>query len=282
MRMRLRSLLFVPADRPDRFARALESGADCVCLDLEDAVAPSAKDSARVTAFDFVRSHASRAVPIVIRLNDVKSADGKRDLDALCEQADAPAALVLAKVRSPEEVRGVRHLLANYSLASRIIPLIETAEALTHVVDIALGGPHVEALLFGGADLSAELGCALDWEPLLYARSRVIHAAAVAGIAAIDMPWLAISETERMQQECMRARALGFTGKAAIHPNQIAPIHSAFTPSPAEVDWARRVMEAADAAGEGATLLNGRMIDAAVVRAARRTLALSPEPPAES
>jgi (S)-citramalyl-CoA lyase len=280
--MRLRSLLFVPADRPDRFARALESGADCVCLDLEDAVARNAKDAARVTAFDFVRSHVSQAVPIVIRTNDVKSADGKRDLDALCQRGDAPAALVLPKVRSPEEVRAVRHILANYSLASRIIPLIETADALTHVVDIALAGTNVEALLFGGADLSAELGCALDWEPLLYARSRIVHAAAAAGIAALDMPWLAVDEMERMQQECLRSRALGFTGKAAIHPGQIAPIHSAFTPSPAEVDWARRVVEAADAAGEGVTLLNGRMIDAALVRAARRTLALSREPQADS
>jgi citrate lyase beta subunit len=273
MPMRLRSLLFVPADRPERFARAAQSGADAICLDLEDAVAPQAKDVARKHALDFLDSNAADPARLTFRINEIRSQHGLRDVQSLIDAGRAPAALLLPKVRTAEDVRQVRELLADRLSAPRLIPLIETADGLTHAEAIAAAAVEVEALLFGGADLSAELGCALDWEPLLYARSRVVHAAATASVAAIDMPLLATNDGERLHQECARARALGFTGKAAIHPNQIAGIHAAFTPSPAEIGWAQRVLEAAAAAREGAIVLDGRMIDAAVVRAAHRTLA---------
>jgi citrate lyase beta subunit len=246
-----------------------------VCLDLEDAVSPHAKDGARQSALDFLGANGEHAARIALRLNETGSEHGLRDVQALCDLGRAPAALLLPKVRSSDEVRGVRDRLANWLLAPRLIPLIETADGLTHAIDIARAVSDVEALLFGGADLSAELGCALDWEPLLYARSRVVHAAAAAGVTSIDMPWLATNDAQRLQQECARARSLGFTGKAAIHPNQIAAIHDAFTPAQAEIEWAHRVIDAANASDEGVVLLNGRMIDAAVVRAARRMLSLA-------
>jgi len=272
--MRLRSLLFVPADRPDRYARALESGADAICLDLEDAVAPDAKEDARRAALEALAGPNDRAAVLSLRINEIGSAFGRLDVQALCDAGRAPAALLLPKVRAPDEVRQLRDLLASRQLAPRIIPLIETADGLARAMEIAGAADTVDALLFGGADLSAELGCALAWEPLLYARSRIVHAAATAGIPAIDMPRLSIDDSDGLSQECTRARALGFAGKAAIHPAQIAPIHAAFTPSAAEIEWAERVLRAADA-GHGVVVLNGRMIDAAVVRAARRTIALA-------
>jgi len=269
-----RSLLFVPADRADRHARAFAAGADAVCLDLEDAVAPAAKDEGRAQVVALLGSATTDLRCMTVRLNDVKTEAGERDLLALCERGLTPAALLLPKVRSAGEVRRVHGLLASRSLSPQLIPLIETAAGLTQAVGIA-AGPGVGALLFGGADLSADLGCALEWEPLLYARSRVVHAAAAAGIVAIDMPCLVLDDAVRLEEDCRRARALGFSGKAAIHPAQIAVIHASFTPSQAETELARRIVNAAAAASRGVVVVDGRMVDAAVIRNARRTIHLS-------
>jgi citrate lyase beta subunit len=273
--MRLRSLLFVPADRPDRYSKAFASGADMVCLDLEDAVAPSAKDEARRHALDALANETIDAARVVFRLNDGNTDVGQQDVQSLCDLGRTPAALILPKVRKPEEIRRAQAVLAGRQLGPRFIALMETAEGLERAAEIALATNG--ALLFGGADLSAELGCALDWEPLLYARSRVVHAAATAGIVAIDMPLLIVGDADRLEHECVRARALGFIGKAAIHPTQIAAINTSFTPSSSEIERARAVVSAAEASNGGVTVVNGRMIDAAIVRAARHTLSLAGE-----
>jgi (S)-citramalyl-CoA lyase len=266
-----RSLLFVPGDRADRHAGAFASGADAVCLDLEDAVIPAAKDHARTTVLTLLGSAATDVARMTVRLNDVKTEAGERDLAALGQLGLTPAALILPKVRSLDEVRRVHGLFAGWSLSPPLIPLIETAAGLSRATEIA-AGPGVGALLFGGADLSADLGCALEWEPLLYARSRIVHAAAEAGIRAIDMPCLVLDDARRLEDDCRRARSLGFSGKAAIHPAQIPVVHAAFTPSESETDRARRIVSAAASAIEGVVVVDGRMVDAAVVRNARRTL----------
>ncbi len=271
--MRCRSLLFVPGDRPDRHAKALAAGADFVCIDLEDAVAPPAKDAARVVACDLLRNEPANAASVAIRVNDIKTQAGVRDLLALGEADTPPALLVLPKVRSAAEVEWARGVLDPRLPVRGIIAIIETVEALACAGAIARAG--AAALIFGGTDLSAELGCRPEWEPLLYARSRVVHAAAGGGIPAIDVPLLDFQNTDRLQQDCRRARDLGFSGKAAIHPAQLAFIHAAFTPSAAETAWARRVLEASDQARGGVATLDGRMINAAVVRSARRILALA-------
>ena len=273
------SLLFVPGDRPDRYAKAVASGADCACIDLEDAVAPSAKTEARAHALTFVREGERGEAALALRVNAVGSDEGRADLADLAEVDRAPDALVLPKVGSAEDVQAAREALASRHPGTVLVPLVETAEGLLHAVEIARA-QGVVAVLFGGLDLAADLGAALTWDALLYARSRVVHATALAGVAAIDGPFPDIHDLVGLGRESSRARALGFTAKAAIHPGQIPSIHDAMVPTEAELSWAHRVLATADQADGGVSVVDGRMVDAPVVRAAQRTLARagSPQP----
>ena len=283
-----RSILFVPGDRPDRFARALASGADAICIDLEDAVAPARKAEARDAVTGFL---AGRAAPqaagdgsshepqLIVRVNDPESAKGRLDAAALarCPQPDA---FMIPKVMMAESMRCAHRLLGE---DVPLLPIIETALGLENVVQIgaasparavsrARAAPTVGALIFGGFDLSAELGAEPGWEPLLYARSRVVHAAALSELDAIDMPSRDLRDLAGLRSEAVKARRLGFGGKVAIHPAQIPVIHEVFTPSPEEVKRARKILDADRAAGGGAVALEGRMVDRPVVEAARRVL----------
>ncbi len=264
----LRSILFVPGDRPERYGKALAAGADAVCIDLEDAVAPTRKREAREAAARFLaeRRDAS-AAPVIVRVNDRKSREGERDAAALAG-CPPPDGFMIPKVRTAADVQGAARQLSNAAL----FPLIETAQGLEHAGDIAAASSNVAALVFGGFDLAIELGAEPRWEALLHARSRVVHAAALGGVAAIDMPSRDFSEVSRLREEATRARRLGFGGKVAIHPAQIPVIHGVFTPSADEVRRARAVLEADRAAGGSAVALAGRMVDRPVVEAARRIL----------
>lgn len=294
----LRSILFVPGDRPDRYEKALAAGADAVCIDLEDAVAPERKGEAREAAARFLTerpaaptqregSESYTAVPIIVRVNDRNNREGERDAVALAGCAP-PNGFMIPKVRTAADVQGAARQLPNAAL----LPLIETAQGLEHAGDIAAASSNVAALVFGGFDLAIELGAEPRWEALLHARSRVVHAAALGGVAAIDMPSRDFSEASRLREEATRARRLGFTGKVAIHPAQIPVIHEVFTPSADEVRRARAVLEADRAAGGSAVALAGTMVDRPVVEAARRILQrarssppvsdLTPEPPEPS
>jgi len=153
-----------------------------------------------------------------------------------------------------------------------LIPIIETAQGLDNASHIGTATPDVAALVFGGFDLAAELGAEPGWRPLLYARSRVVHAAALSALDAIDMPSRELRDMEIVRAEAVRARRLGFAGKVAIHPAQIPVIHAAFTPSRDEVRRARRIVKADRAAGGGAVAVKGKMVDRPVVESARRML----------
>jgi citrate lyase beta subunit len=269
-------LLFVPGDRPERFAKALAAGADGIVIDLEDAVAPAAKPAARRAAGDWLAGleGAQRGPAVLLRLNPAATRAG---LDDLCRLADGglPAdALMLAKV---EDARDVELLRGHDPAARPIAATVETARGLRAAAGIAAALRPGDALVFGGADLAADLGCAFAWEPLLAGRSALVQAAAEAGVAALDVPWLDLADPAGLAAEALRARALGFTGKIAIHPAQVAPIRTAFAPTAEELAYARRIV-AAMAAGRGAAQLDGRMVDAALERAARRVLARAPDP----
>lgn len=271
-----RSILFVPGDRSERFEKAMGAGADAICIDLEDAVPPGRKTGARISTGRFLEKwsgSSSRAGDeqrprVIVRVNDPGSTAGQRDARTFTDCAP-PDAFMIPKVTTDAGVWNARRFLGD---DVPLIPIIETALGLDNASHIGTATPDVAALVFGGFDLAAELGAEPGWRPLLYARSRVVHAAALSGLDAIDMPSRELRDMEVVRAEAVRARRLGFAGKVAIHPGQIRVIHEAFTPSRDEVRRARRIVEADRAAGGGAVAVKGKMVDRPVVEAARRML----------
>ena len=262
-----RSLLFVPGNRPERFAKAGASGASVVCIDLEDAVPPDARAKARSDVLAFLALQA-RGHIYGLRLNRLASADGLRDLLTLVERLSVrPAFVMLAKTESALEVQ----LLAAHLPGMALVALIESPRGLDAAMRIAHAHPQLQALMLGGVDLCVEIGCEFAWEPLLYARSRLLAAAASAALLAIDVPWLDVADSEGARAESARVAALGFAAKALIHPSQVAPVHSGLAPTPEALARAQRIVAAAGA-DDAAVLLDGRLIDRPVVLAAAQLL----------
>lgn len=270
-----RSWLFTPATMPERFDKAAASGADVLILDLEDAVAPDRKDEARRTALEFL-SQAPRyeRTACALRINAPSTPYGLEDLLALLRSAARPQAVIIPKVDSAEIVRLVDGLLVDAGRAIPLVPLLESARGIAAAEAVGTASPRVEALFFGAADLAADLGAEVEWEALLSARSRVVNAAAVARVAVIDSPFFDLRDDAGLAEETRRAVRLGFTAKAAIHPRQVETINAALTPSAEAVAEARRILEE-NAKGVG--VVSGRMVDEAVARKARRTLAAAGE-----
>jgi (S)-citramalyl-CoA lyase len=273
----VRSLLFTPADRPDRFANGPVAGADGAVLDLEDGVGLEAKQRAREAALRFFEKPlpAPEGFIWAVRLNHITTEDGLKDLLAFRAAAHRPQVVMLPKTESVSEVEvAIRHLKAGASDAPQIIALIETGRGLGAAEAIA-AHPSVGAIAFGGADLAADLHATLAWEPMLFARSRIVQAAAAGGIVAFDVPYLDIHDAEGLRKETANARALGYSCKLAIHPAQVGPINALFTPNPTELATAQRIVAAFKEAHGGACQIDGRMIDVPVVKAAQRTVALA-------
>ena len=270
-----RCLLFFPGSRPELLPKAVASGADRVCMDLEDAVAPEAKGTARAAALDMLTRPPVDRARLVVRVNHPASEAGAADLEAIASLDGASPTLMVPKVDGPEELHELRDRLGGRGAGTVLIPMIETVRGLARVEAIA-SVEDVEALMFGGLDLSIELGASLDWESLLYARSRTVHAARLAGVHVLDMPFFDAADDEALRAEAERAGRLGFSGKAAIHPRQVGPIQAAFTPSDEQVARARRLVEAYERERMGAFLLDGVMVDRPAVEAARALLARTP------
>ena len=274
-----RALLFTPGNRPERFAKAAATGADGLILDLEDAVAAPAKDDARATVVahfrgDFRAGLAPHQLK-GLRVNNIHTPAGVRDLDALVSSGAAPDFVLLPKVESAFEVRLYARHLEGGQAGIAFGCLIESARGLEAAMEIAQADPRVRILAFGGVDLAADLRAELAWEPLLYGRSRLVQAAASAGLGLLDVPHLALDDATALAAECARVKALGFTSKLAIHPKQVAPILAAFTPTAAEVDRAARMVAALEQAGGNAVEFEGKMLEGPVVKAAQRVLALA-------
>ncbi len=289
-----RSLLYVPGDRAAMIAKAAQRGADGLILNLEDAVAPGNKDLARdavahaLTTLDFGRAE------IIVRVNPLDTLTGYRDL--LSTAPAKPDAVLLPKVDSPEEVRFAAWTLARleelHGLPAgsiRLMCMIESAAGVLAAAQIAGCHPRVAALLFGAADYSAEVGCALTLEgdpppdgPLLVAQSQIVLASRAAGIDAIDTPHMRLDDADGLARSSQRARQFGFDGKSAIHPGQIGPINSIFSPTPEQLAWAERVLTALSggdgasmgASQLGAAVLDGQLIEAPHLTRARRILSL--------
>jgi (S)-citramalyl-CoA lyase len=261
----LQSMLFVPGNRPERFAKALASGADCVCIDLEDAVPPEEKVTARAAAIDAVVLDTR----IAIRINALSTRAGLADLLALAEAARRPALIFLPMVESAGEIAIARQVLNDS--CTRFVPLIETVQGIANAVEMA-ADPGVAMLMLGGADLSVQLGVSLSWEPLLHARAQLVMAAAGAGKGAIDVPWIHVNDAQGLEDETRKAKALGFAAKSAIHPAQVEAIHRIMRPTNEEIAEAREA-EAAFAAANGAAVqFKGKMLDAPIIKRYRQIL----------
>ena len=272
-----RSLLFIPANRPDRFDKALNSGADMVCIELEDWVAYAQKEMARENMVNFFSNPGK--VPsnceILVRINGLEDAHGQADLEAILALPQKPDAVMIPKIRHAGEISMLDKKLAEHAPEIALHVLIETAEALEHASAIAAASQRLELLLFGGVDLATELRATTGWEALSYARGRIVHAAALAGLDVMDMPYLAVDDPDGLAAEAARARDMGFGGKAAIHPAQLSVIHQAFTPSAAEVEQAKRILAAyADAPG-GVVVLDGRLVEKPVILKMQYILAIA-------
>jgi len=267
-----RVLLFTPGNRPERFAKAAATGADGLILDLEDAVSAAAKDEARAILVEHFRAgHRAALAPQQVcglRVNNIHTSAGVRDLDALASTRVAPDFVMLPKVESAFEVRLYARLLADIPL----VCTIESARGLEAAVDIAGADPRVRALVFGGADLAVDLGARLAWEPLYWARARVVQAAATAAVAAIDVPHVVIDDEAGLRGDAVRVKEMGYGGKLAIHPRQVGPIRDIFTPTAEEIEHARALVAAYEAAGGNVVEYRGRMVEGPIVKSAQRIL----------
>lgn len=270
-----RSFIFAPGTRPDMFTKALSCGTDIVCVDLEDAVAPEDKEQARLQAFEnFPSADGPARVERIIRINCLRTTEGMSDVRTLLHALRPVPAVMLPKVKGPEEVRNLGDLLTEYKLATRLHVIIETNEALEVAHEIARASDRIDALFFGGVDMAAELRCKSTWMALQYARSRIVHAAATAGLDAIDVPYLDLNDAEGMLREASLSAELGFTGKGAIHPKQIPDINATFTPDDASIDHARRVLDAFAKSDGGLLVFEGKLIEKPVLRSFARMLAV--------
>jgi len=281
----MRSMLFVPGDRPERFAKAAASGADAVILDLEDAVMPERRPFARGEITKWLVQN-ERNVPVWVRINPVEASDALEDLAAVIE--GRPDGIVLPKARDGADVHRVDHWLevleAHYGYAQRsigLLPLItESAGALLKAGSFAQLPPRVKGLTWGAEDLAADIGAlankGADGEfELTYAmaRSFCLLAAAAAGVPAYDTVDIEIRDIAAVERRARASRRQGFVGKLAIHPVQVAPIHAAFSPTAEEIAWAERVLAAFEAApGVGALAFEGGMLDKPHLRQAERIL----------
>ena len=271
-----RSFIFSPGLKPEMFPKALASGTDIVCVELEDGIAPKDKDEARRKALAlFAEPQADDGVERIVRINCLRDSFGLADVQAVLETDTPPPALMLPKVKTPDEIVWLDDLLSERGHACRLHVIIETNAGLEAVYDIAKASSRIDALFFGGVDMAAELRCKNAYEPLLYARSRIVHAAAGAGLDVIDVPYLDLEDPDGMKREAELVRDLGFSGKGSIHPKQIAALNDVFTPSEAQIAHARRILTEFKAADTGLVVIDGKLIEKPVLRDMERIIAIA-------
>ncbi len=280
-----RSLLYVPGDKETMLAKAPGRGADGLILNLEDAVAPANKDSARAAVVHALTTLDFTGVEVIVRINSPATEVGQRDLAAIVPAG--PDAILLPKVNSAGEARAVAAAVARLEAEAglpagriKLMCMIESAAGVVAAAEVAACDPRVSALIFGANDLAEDLNCAPTPGQgiLLHAACQVVLAARAAGADAIDTPHMNIQDLQGLARSAALARDLGFTGKSAIHPNQVAIINAAFSPTPEQVTWAERVLAlvpGGDESALGAALLDGQLIEAPHVARAKRILALT-------
>jgi citrate lyase subunit beta/citryl-CoA lyase len=283
MRLR-RTRLYMPGNRPRLFAKGPAPDADSVILDLEDAVPPAEKDSSRVLVRYALENVNWGGVELLVRINPLSTPFGRDDVKEVAHLAHG---LIVPKSEKPSDVQQVAAMLdeieAERGLPAgkiALVPLIETARGVLNAVEVARASPRNISLAFGAEDYTADVGGERTNEgsELFFARSMIVAAAKAAGIQASDTVFGDFRDMDGLYREARQAAAMGFDGKGAIHPNQLAVIIRAFTPDAKRIEYAKRVMDAikkAEATGSSVAALGGKMIDPPVRARAEKVLALA-------
>lgn len=285
--MTMRSMLFLPGNAPNLLINGDALGADALIFDLEDAVAPTEKDAARILVRNVIQELGFLGCTTVIRINDVCTPYWQQDLEELVPLS--PSFILQPKVGTPEDIRLVDQRMTTLETqlglalgGIGLIALLETALGIKNAFAIATACPRVRGLFLGAEDLSASLRCQRTkvGAEIFYARGRVVCAARAAEIDAYDTPFTDVKDNDGALADAVLARGLGFSGKASISPAHLSIINSVFSPSMEEIDYAYQVLEAIEQGrkeGKGAVSLRGKMIDAPIVTRATQTLELARE-----
>ncbi len=273
-----RALLYMPGNDRHKIQKAISLDVDCICMDMEDGVAINRKAQARqviaqaLQELDFGRSER------LVRINSIGSGMEQDDLQAVLKYK--PDGIVIPKVEHGEQVHWASEQIGRAGFSKNevgLIVIVESALGIIKLAEIAGQDERLQAIIFGAEDLAGDIGAVRTkegWE-VFYARSALVTHAAAFGLQAIDQVYVDFKDIAGLQQEALSGVALGFAGKQVIHPNQVKPVQEAFTPSDREIEQALQIMEAAaqqQAAGFGAFAIDGRMIDAPIVKMAERML----------
>ena len=268
-----RSFIFTPGLNPEMFPKALASGADMVCIELEDGIAIKDKDEARKNTINALKNlKINNDVELVVRVNCQRTKPGLLDLEAFISSKLNVKALMLPKVKTPDEITFIDDLLTDCNMDTDLHVIMETNEALENIYDIAHASKRIVALYFGGVDMAAELRVPNSFENLIYARSKLVHAGASVGIDVIDVPYLDLEDMDGMKKEAELVRNLGFTGKGSIHPKQINILNEVFTPSKEEIIKAKRIIDQFNASDTGLVVIDGKLIEKPVLREMKRRI----------
>ena len=268
-----RSFIFTPGLNPEMFPKALASGADMVCIELEDGIAIKDKDEARKNTINALKTlEVKNDVELVVRVNCQRTKPGLLDLEAFISSKLKVKALMLPKVKTPDEITFIDDLLCDCNLDTDLHVIMETNEALENIYDIAHSSKRIVALYFGGVDMAAELRVPNSYENLIYARSKLVHAGASVGVDVIDVPYLDLEDMNGMKKEAELVRNLGFTGKGSIHPKQINILNKVFTPSEEEIIKAKKIIDQFNASDTGLVVIDGKLIEKPVLREMQRRI----------
>ena len=271
-----RSFIFTPGLKPEMFPKAISSGADMVCIELEDGIAIKDKDEARKNTFKALESlEVKSGVELVVRVNCQRTKFGLMDLEAVVSSKTNVKAIMLPKVKTPDEITFIDDMLTDCGLDTDLHVIMETNEALESIYDIAHASKRIVALYFGGVDMAAELRVPNEYKNLIYARSRLVHAGASVGVDVIDVPYLDLEDMDGMKKEAELVRDLGFTGKGSIHPKQINMLNEIFTPSKEEIIKAKRIVDQFNESDTGLVVIDGKLIEKPVLREMQRKILIA-------
>tara|TARA_B100001173_G_scaffold305290_1_gene310486 strand:+ start:130 stop:990 length:861 start_codon:yes stop_codon:yes gene_type:complete len=271
-----RSFIFTPGLKPEMFPKAIESGADMVCIELEDGIAIKDKDEARKNTIDALKTlEVKSGVELVVRVNCQRTKFGLLDLEAFISSKLKVKSLMLPKVKTPEEVTFIDDMLTDCKLDTDLHVIMETNEALESIYDIAHSSKRIVALYFGGVDMAAELRVPNKFENLIYARSKLVHAGASVGVDVIDVPYLDLEDMNGMKKEAELVKNLGFTGKGSIHPKQINILNEIFTPTKEEIIKAKKIVDKFNDSNTGLVVIDGKLIEKPVLREMQRKILIA-------
>lgn len=269
---RYRSALCTPAVAVNQYASNHQSGVDISLVDLEDSVRIADKAEARRLAEEFFTASTAVDKTCGIRINAITTPEGLRDLLALRQYAQKPELIMIPKVESPREIQIVQEILGSEFKNTKFMPVIETPIGLSRVEQIAGSTERIATVVFGCADYAYAVGAEMSWDYLLQARATIVNAARAADVDVMDGPCFDIHDENALRFEAQRARKLGFSGKAAVHPRQVPIITQEFSPTEQILDFARKADAADTIGGSAIAIVDGHMVGPPLLRASRRML----------